>query len=74
MITVDGKSATYTTAGLTIKDVVFDAQTISADACINLGKSGDNNTRYTCNVTVENCTLMLLMLSVSSLTQVVIRI
>lgn len=56
MITVDGKSATYTTAGLTIKDVVFDAQTISADACINLGKSGDNNTRYTCNVTVENCT------------------
>lgn len=56
VITVDGKSATYTTAGLTIKDVVFDAQTISADACINLGKSGDNNTRYTCNVTVENCT------------------
>lgn len=56
VITVDGKSATYTTAGLTIKDVVFDAQTISADACINLGKSGDNNTRYSCNVTVENCT------------------
>lgn len=56
VITVDGKSATYTTAGLTIKDVVFDAQTISADACINLGKSGDNNTRYTCNVTVDNCT------------------
>lgn len=56
VITVDGKSATYTTAGLTIKDVVFDAQTISTDACINLGKSGDNNTRYTCNVTVENCT------------------
>ncbi len=56
VITVDGKSATYTTAGLTIKDVVFDTQTISADACINLGKSGDNNTRYTCNVTVENCT------------------
>ena len=56
VLTVDGKSSTYTTAGLTIKNVVFNAQTISADACINLGKSGDNNTRYTCNVTVDNCT------------------
>lgn len=56
MITVNGKSATYTTAGLTIKDVVFDAESINADACINLGKSGDNNTRYTCNVTVSGCT------------------
>ena len=55
-ITVNGKSATYTTAGLTIKDVVFNAQTITADACINLGKEGDNNTRYTCNVTVSGCT------------------
>lgn len=56
MITVDGKSATYTTAGLTIKDLNFAATSISADACINLGKKGDNNTRYTCNVTVDNCT------------------
>ena len=55
-ITIDGKSATYTTAGLTIKDLIFNAESISADACINLGKSGDNNTRYTCNVTVDNCT------------------
>ena len=56
VITVDGKSATYTTAGLTIKDLKFNATSISADACINLGKKGDNNTRYTCNVTVEDCT------------------
>lgn len=56
VLTVDGKSATYLTAGLTVKNVNFKADSISADACINLGKSGDNNTRYTCNVTVENCT------------------
>ena len=55
-IIVDGKSATYTTAGLTIKELTFDADAISADACINLGAEGDNNTRYTCNVTVEDCT------------------
>ena len=55
VITVDGKSATYTTAGLTIKDLTFDAETISADACIRLG-DGTNATRYTCNVTVDNCT------------------
>ena len=54
-ITVDGKSATYMTAGLTIKDLNFMAESISADACVNLGESGDNNTRYTCNVTLENC-------------------
>ena len=51
-ILVDGKSATLTTAGITIKNVEFTAAT--ADACIQLGK--DNNTRYTCNVTIENCT------------------
>ncbi|MBR2474422.1 MAG: right-handed parallel beta-helix repeat-containing protein [Clostridia bacterium] len=56
VLTVDGKSATITSAGLTIKDFVFKADSISADACINLGESGNNNTRYTCNVTVENCT------------------
>jgi len=55
-ITVDGKSETYLTAGLTIKNVVFKADSISAEACINLGAKGDNNTRYTCNVTVEGCT------------------
>ena len=49
---VDGKSATYTSAGLTIKNIKFVGAT--ADACIQLGK--DNLTRYTCNVTVENCT------------------
>ena len=55
VITVDGKSATYTTAGLTIQNVAFKADSISADACIRLG-NGDNLTRYTCNVTVDNCT------------------
>ena len=55
VIVVDGKSATYTTAGLTIKGLTFNASSISADACIRLG-DGTNATRYTCNVTVENCT------------------
>ena len=55
VILVDGKSGTYTTAGLTIKNVNFVAESISADACIRLG-NGTNATRYTCNVTVENCT------------------
>lgn len=55
VITVDGKSGTYTTAGLTIKNLIFKADSISADACINLG-DGTSATRYTCNVTVENCT------------------
>ncbi len=55
-ILVDGKSATITSAGLTIKNLNFKADSISADACIQLGQSGNNNTRYTCNVTVENCT------------------
>ncbi len=55
VITVDGKSGTYTTAGLTIKNVNFKADSISADACINLG-NGNNATRYTCNVTVDGCT------------------
>ncbi len=56
VILVDGKSKTYETAGLTIQNVNFKADSISADACISLGKDGDNNTRYTCNVTVSNCT------------------
>ena len=55
VITVDGKSATYTTAGLAIKNVNFVADAISADACIRLG-DGTKPTRYTCNVSVEGCT------------------
>ena len=54
VIVVDGKSATYTTAGLTVKNMTFAAEAISADACIRLG-NGTNATRYACNVTVENC-------------------
>ena len=53
-ITVNGKSAAYATAGLTIKNVNFDATNIAKDASINLG--GSDNTRYTSNVTVEGCT------------------
>lgn len=55
-ITVDGKSQRYDTAALTIKNVNFDAAGISTDACINLGVSGNNNTRYTNHVTVQDCT------------------
>lgn len=55
-ITVNGKSARYETAGLTIQNVNFVADSLNADAYINLGKSGDDNTRYTNNVTVKNCT------------------
>ncbi len=54
-ITVDGKSAAYATAGLTIKNIVFKADTITTDACIRLG-AGTNATRYTSNVTVSGCT------------------
>ena len=53
-ITVNGKSAAYATTGLTIKNISFDARNITKDASINLG--GNNNIRYTSNVTVENCT------------------
>ena len=54
-ITVDGKSAAYPTAGVTIQNVNF--VDVATDAvCINLGVSGNNNTRYTSNVTVQNCT------------------
>ena len=54
-ITVDGKSAAYATAGLTIKNVNFLADGIATDACVRLG-AGTNETRYTSNVTVDNCT------------------
>ena len=56
VFTVDGKSAAYANAGLTLKNITFNAATISADACVRLGVSGDNNTRYTANVTIDNCT------------------
>ena len=55
VITVDGKSATYKSAGVTIKNLNFEADAISADACIRLG-NGTNATRYACNVAVEGCT------------------
>ena len=55
-IVVDGKSAAYPTAGLTIKNIDFVAESINADACIRLGVSGNNATRYTSNVTVKDCT------------------
>ena len=55
VILVDGKSGTYTTAGFTIQNANFVADSISADACIRLG-NGTNATRYTCNVTVSGCT------------------
>ncbi len=53
-ITIDGKSAAYATAGLTIENVNFDATSINKDASINFG--GTNDTRYISNVTVKNCT------------------
>lgn len=54
-ITVDGKSAAYDTAALTIQNVNFVADSISADAYIRLG-NGDTATRYTNHVTVQSCT------------------
>ena len=53
-ITVDGKSEAYATAGLTIKNVNFNATGIAKDASINLG-DGNTATRYVSNLTVENC-------------------
>ncbi len=53
-ITVEGKSAAYATAGVTIKNIKFLADGITKDACINLG--GNSNIRYTSNVTVDGCT------------------
>ena len=55
-ILVNGKSARYATAGLTIQNINFKSASISAEAYINLGRSGDDNTRYTSNVIVKNCT------------------
>ena len=55
-ITVNGRSARYETAGMTIHDIKFYADSITTDAYINLGVSNDSNTRYTNHVTVSNCT------------------
>lgn len=55
-VIVNGKSSRYKTAALTIQNVNFSADVLRNDAYINLGKEGDNNTRYTNNVTVSNCT------------------
>ena len=57
-ITVDGKSAAINSAGIVIRNIVFDASATTYDACVRLGASGNNNTRYTNNVTVENCTFI----------------
>ena len=54
VFTVNGKSARYETAAITIKGFNFKADTLSADAFIRLG--GDNSMRYTHGVTVEDCT------------------
>ncbi|MEE1003837.1 MAG: hypothetical protein UH685_00660 [Bacteroidaceae bacterium] len=53
-IIVDGKSYAYATAGVTIKNLNFDATGISKEASINLG-DGANATRYTSNVTIDAC-------------------
>lgn len=52
-ILVDGKSAIYLTAGLTIKNVNFKTEKNEL-TFIKLGK--DNLTRYVCNLTVSDCT------------------
>ena len=57
-ITVDGKSAACETAALTVKGITFNARNKymdGKDAVIRLGISGDNTTRYTNHVTIENC-------------------
>lgn len=55
-IIVDGKSARYEDAGLTIKNINFASADMNEPAYVNLGKSGNNGTRYTNNVTVKDCT------------------
>lgn len=52
-IKIDGQSAAYATAGLTIENLVFDASAITDDTIITAG--WDNNTRYISNLTVSNC-------------------
>lgn len=52
-LTIDGKSAAQAGQGVTIKNVNF---TSATTACIDLGTDGDYSTRYTHNVTIEDCT------------------
>ena len=54
---VDGRSASINSAGLVLDNLHFTATELDAgiDACIRLG-DGTNNTRYTYNVTIQNCT------------------
>ena len=54
---VDGNSATERTSGVTLKNIVFEADNLTPDydAIVSLGEAGKNSTRYTCNVTVDNC-------------------
>lgn len=56
-ILVDGGSSAHDGAGIVIQNVTFvvEDSVTSGDSCIYLGKSGDNNTRYTNNVTIKNC-------------------
>jgi len=54
VITVDGKSSRYESAALTIQNVTFNAESLSADAFIRLGHV--DAARYTNNVTVKDCT------------------
>ena len=51
---VDGNSAQEGTSGVTLKNIKFEADTISSDAIVRLG-DGTSGSRYTANVTVENC-------------------
>ncbi|MBE7024108.1 MAG: hypothetical protein E7412_06575, partial [Ruminococcaceae bacterium] len=55
-VTINGRSARYATAGVTLQNLVFDATNITTeDYIIQGGIQGNNNTRYTSNLTVMNC-------------------
>lgn len=54
-ITVDGRTSTILSSATTIKNVKFIADAVSTEACVNMGVKGNANTRYICNLTVENC-------------------
>ena len=54
-IIIDGKSSAIESAGVTIQNVNFKADTNGDFALVNLG-DGTNTTRYTNNVTIKNCT------------------
>ena len=55
VILIDGNSAQEATSSITLKNINFVADSISADACVQLG-NGETWTRYASNVTVEKCT------------------